>query len=409
MKSILSTCLFCSALSIGAFEESKAQEFQWDQRSDMPAGRWGASTFVIGQVAYVVGGRIGSVDRTEMWAYDLETDSWEQKASIPVARRLAATFTINGKGYVCCGLYSSSSRLKDLWEYDPMLDSWMQKADFPGTERYGTYHFALDNYGYVGMGNLGSSNGPYASDAYRYDPNTNSWSMIAALPDLARHGTASFVMNGKAYVFGGKESSLLFSPDLWCFDPNTQSWSLQAPFPGSPRSSPLAFVYSSDAVIGCGRNDATNFFDVWRFDPSSNSWSTVPDYPGMSSLAGTSFSINGRAFGGLGWVLATDVSADDLWELVKPTESGVSDGAQQSSILRLSPIPVVAGDAIRISCDIAETFSLLIRDVQSKLVTSINFQRSAVIHTDGWPTGSYVAEWRSAKHSGTTRFMIVSR
>lgn len=133
-----------------------------------------------------------------------------------------------------------------------------------------------------------------------------------------------------------------------------------------------------------------------------------PDYPGLSSLAGTSFSINGRAFGGLGWVLATDVSADDLWELVKPTESGVSDAAQQSSILQLSPIPASAGDELWISSDITETISLLIRDVQSKPMASINFRGSAVIITDDWPTGSYVAEWRSAKHSGATRFMIVS-
>lgn len=134
----------------------------------------------------------------------------------------------------------------------------MQKADFPGAERYGPYCFALGEHGYVGMGNLGSADGPYANDAYRYDPVIDSWISIPSLLDLARHGTASFAMNGKANVFGGKESSLLLSPDLWCFDPTGQTWTLLAPFPGSPRSSPLAFVYSSDALIGCGRNDAEN-------------------------------------------------------------------------------------------------------------------------------------------------------
>lgn len=403
-----SLAIAAAVLALG-YHTCFAQDFQWDVRADMPAGRWGASTFVIDEVAYVVGGRIGSTDRTEMWAYDLQTDAWEQKASIPVARRLAAAFTINGKGYVCCGLYSTSSRLKDLWEYDPNSDSWTQKADFPGAERYGPYHFALGDYGYVGMGNLGSADGPYANDAYRYDPTSNEWSSIPTLPDLARHGTASFVMNGKAYVFGGKESNLLFSPDLWCFDPNTQLWTLLAPFPGSPRSSPLAFVYSSDAVIGCGRNDAVNFYDVWRFDPSSNNWTIVPDYPGLSSLAGTSFSINGRAFGGLGWVLSTNVSADDLWELVKPTESSISETSQGESLLRIAPVPASSGSYLRLTSSSSEGISIAVRDAQGRLMDTYRFTNTLTIGTGTWSAGSYFAYWQCGSRSGTVPFIISAR
>ncbi len=330
---------FTSMLNISA------QAFEWEERTPMPVGRWGASTFVIDSIAYVVGGRSGNLDRVEMYAYNLNTDTWTQKASIPAARRLAASFALNGKGYVSCGLVGSSTKLNDLWEYDPSTDSWSARATFPGQDRYGTWHFALAGFGYVGGGNIGSASGPFLSDAFRYDPVQDSWSAAIALPDLARHGTAAFVMNGKAYVFGGKESSLAFSPDLWRFDPVSTSWDLMAPFPATPRSSPLAFVFANDAVIGCGRTESVNLYDVWFFDPLNNNWENAPNYPGASSLAGTSFAINGRAFGGLGWVLETNESASDLWELVKPSSNGM-DELNSAGAIKCHPNPIRAGEEL---------------------------------------------------------------
>ncbi|MBK8581648.1 MAG: hypothetical protein IPL86_07385 [Flavobacteriales bacterium] len=135
---------------------SQSQSFTWEQRTNMPSGRWGASTFILDNKAYVVGGRLGLTDRTEMWCYDPITDSWATKAPIPVARRLAASFEIDGKGYVACGLTGSSTKLNDLWQYDPDQDTWFQKAAFPGGARYGTYYFALNGFGYLGTGNTGS-------------------------------------------------------------------------------------------------------------------------------------------------------------------------------------------------------------------------------------------------------------
>lgn len=343
---ILRSIVLFVAFVVG--QSARTQVFEWEARTPMPEGRWGASTFVIDSVAYVVGGRSGSLDRVELFAYNLGSDTWSEKTPIPAARRLAAAFVLNGKGYISCGLVGTSTKLDDLWEYDPVTNSWSQRADFPGQDRYGTYHFALGGYGYVGGGNIGSSSGPFLSDAFRYDPGTDTWTTAIGLPDLPRHGTSSFVMNGKAYVFGGKESSLAFSPDLWVFDPVTQEWDLLAPFPATPRSSPLAFVFANDAVIGCGRTETVNLYDVWFYDPLSNNWGGAPAYPGESSLAGTSFSINGRAFGGLGWVLETNASASDLWELVKPSSNSILEPGG-SATATCHPNPILSGQRLSIA------------------------------------------------------------
>lgn len=141
-----SVCLLILCSTANTY--SHAQVFQWEQRTSIPFGRWGPSTFVIDSIAYVVGGRLNGTDRQEMYAYHVGTGNWTQKASIPAARRLAAAFTVSGKGYVSCGLVGSSTKLNDLWEYDPVMDTWTQRANLPSQARYGTYHFALEGLGY---------------------------------------------------------------------------------------------------------------------------------------------------------------------------------------------------------------------------------------------------------------------
>lgn len=258
----------------------------------------------------------------------------------------------------------------------------------------------------VGGGNIGSANGPFLSDAYQYDPLTDSWTTAIALPDLARHGTTSFVMNGNGYVFGGKESSLLFSPDLWEFDPNSQQWTLLPVFPGTPRSSPLSFVFGNDAVIGCGRTETVNLYDVWWYEPNSNNWTTAPAYPGLSSLAGTSFTIHGRAFGGLGWVLDTDQSAPDLWELVKNSSIGIGEMSSLDGPM-LYPNPVLSGTILYIN-------GLYLRDAELAFVDLLGRTVPASSNADGTImvpktlSGPNVLKWRQGSNWGSLKFFVVA-
>lgn len=400
-RTIIKLCLFALTTDLAV-----AQDFQWEQRANMPAGRWGASTFVINGLAYVVAGRSGSTDHTEMWAYSAGTDSWSAKAPIPVGRRLATVFAMNGKGYVGCGLTSSSTRLSDLWEYDPITDEWTQRADFPGQARYGTWHFAINGLAYVGSGNMGTGSGPFLDDAYIYDPTTDTWTNGFPIPDLARHGTSSFVINGKGYVVGGREQSLAFVPDVWRFDPQTNSWSSLADFPGTPRSSPLAFVYYNDAVVGCGRDGSENYYDVWSYTPSLDQWGAVPDYPGMSSLAGTSFSIGNRAFGGLGWVLSDNSSHFDLWELVKPTNTGTSEEQSTLPVVRLYPVPADPGDGLLITTLMTGPINAELINSLGQNVMSWTFVSTYTMATEGLAPGPYVIRWQQGGMSGQLRCVI---
>lgn len=79
------------------------------------ATRQSASTFVIGNAGYVVGGNKGAVVNT-VWKYDIATKKWESKhQALPRnAREGAVAFSINNKGVLTTGK-NSASKFDDTW------------------------------------------------------------------------------------------------------------------------------------------------------------------------------------------------------------------------------------------------------------------------------------------------------
>lgn len=380
------------------------QTFQWEQRADMPVPRWGASTFVIDGIAYVVGGKSGNTEYAQMWAYDPVSNTWSQKAPIPGPRRQAIALSINGKGYVGCGIIQTSTFLSDFWEYDPIANSWTQKASFPTGPRYNTWQFALNGIAYVGGGNSAGASGPFHADAFTYNPVTNTWSTGYPIPDQGRHGAVGFAMDGQGYVVCGRESNLNFVQDVWRFDASTLSWTSMPPFPGAARSSPLAMVYYNGAVIGCGRDASLNHYDAWFFDPGVNTWTTVPDYPGATAMAGTSFSIGDRAFAGLGWNLASDLAHQDLWELVKTDAIGIEEADSRPSPILL-PNPVVDGSFQLVPAQPGRLNALLFA-ADGRMVRTWSIQGPEWLDVDGLPPGLYGLHWQQMEHTGVLKMLV---
>ncbi|MBK7943888.1 MAG: hypothetical protein IPJ85_00635 [Flavobacteriales bacterium] len=371
----------------------------------MPSPRWGSGTFVTNGLAFVVGGRSNGIDYPQMWAYDPITNTWAPKAEFPgTPRRLATVFATNGKGYYGCGITGSGTFLSDFWEYDPVANTWTQKANFPPGQRYNTWQFVLNGIAYVGGGNSAGASGPFHADAFKYDPNTDTWSTAAAIPDQGRHGAVGFTMNGKGYVVGGRENSLNFVQDLWSFDPTSNAWSAMTPFPGAPRSSPLAFVYCNDAVVGCGRDGSVNHHDAWAYSAMTNSWSQIPSYPGATAMAGTSFSIGNRAYGGLGWDLTTDLSHADLWELIKPGNVSVAEQITATNIL-ISPNPA-GRDGFRIESRASGFINASLLTCDGRMLDNWHFQQTFHVPTDQLEKGAYLITWIQGETKGTARIII---
>lgn len=79
--------------------------------------RQSASTFVIGNFGYVVGGKKGSVIGS-VWKYDVAANKWEGKhQALPVnAREGAVSFSIGNKGYLSTGM-NGNAKFDDTWVF----------------------------------------------------------------------------------------------------------------------------------------------------------------------------------------------------------------------------------------------------------------------------------------------------
>lgn len=71
MRAFNAVVLLCCLTTLNA-------QWTWVPRASLGnvnQARWGTCEFVIGGKAYVVGGRVGSNDVNEVWAYDPQTDT----------------------------------------------------------------------------------------------------------------------------------------------------------------------------------------------------------------------------------------------------------------------------------------------------------------------------------------------
>ena len=355
MNRIITFLVSVSIASIGAMAQS------WVQKAGIDGeGRWGTCEFSIGDRGYVIGGRAGtSNDLNENLVYDVNTNSWEVRTPIPTGRRMATAFSINGKGYVTCGALGGSVFLGDLWEYDADQDSWTQRASLPDAGRYGAAGFVINDIGYIVGGNMGTATGPYTTQTWAYDPATDQWTEKTAFPGLPRYASRAFVVDGKAYVSGGRVSDQTYANDLWMYDPLADNWTEMTSLPANGRCHSRGWNTMDRGLI-CGGHDPNSWFqECWSFNPAIDAWSPIVSYPGAGESFGTSLLIGDRIFAGLGMSSVTGVGTTDLWEL---RDGFVGIDQPEVASFQLIPNPCISGGEITVALsdriDRAEEFIL---------------------------------------------------
>jgi len=191
-------------------------------------------------------------------ALPLVEDSWSSKASMSQARSGLGVVAVEGKIYAIGGTTSGlfPDKLVGTNEvYDPVTDTWTTLAAMP-TPRS---HFAIAAYqnkiycigGYVGV--TKDRWGFYSyitSDVVEvYDTTTNTWTKGLARPPYTLTNRQALVVNGQIFVPMGFHN-------LCMFDPLTGVWTDQGLMPVTPQSSrsvassrPVAFVMDNKIVF----------------------------------------------------------------------------------------------------------------------------------------------------------------
>ncbi|MFC1628283.1 Kelch repeat-containing protein, partial [Gemmatimonadota bacterium] len=255
---------------------------RWTVGETMPYPRRGATSVVIDDQLYVIGGDYS----TTLQVYDPAADSWTTRASLSNDRKGAAAEVIGGKIYVFGG-----ERYDWAWVeiYDPSADSWTVAAQEANARWAASGVIDGKMYFAGGVGTF------IAADTWfrRYDPLTDTWTSLAGLP-TPRWGSVGEVLGGKLFVVGGTTDAGSYVSVVEVYDPATSSWSTKSPLPS-------ALGFAASGVIGgklyvAGGYDGVNFSDaLYVYDPATDIWTTESTLPG-SRYEATIGVINDRLY-----------------------------------------------------------------------------------------------------------------
>lgn len=127
------------------------------------------------------------------------------------------------------------------------------------------------------------------------------------MPAKGRAGATSFVIDGKAYLVGGRGhyKTEVYYLDTWEFNPKTYSWTQKDTVPaGKGRWYGVGFAIDSLGYYGTGLGKSGVYYkDFYKFNPSNPSgsqWSVTDSMPGQPIYGMIGFSINGVGYAGTG-------------------------------------------------------------------------------------------------------------
>ncbi|HTB06171.1 MAG TPA: T9SS type A sorting domain-containing protein [Bacteroidia bacterium] len=289
----------------------------WEQRANYTGGNYtGTCAFSIGTTGYIITGNNTAVNNY-VYAWSQSLNTWAEKDTFPGGRRTGASaVSMFGKGYLVGGEHPSNCFLhpthggvcggvfyNDIWRYAPDSDKWTALAAFPGTGRdYGVaVADSLDSMIYYGTGNNGSVF--FLRDWWGYRISTNTWIQLDSFP-FPRNNAIGFFVNGGVYVGTGdnNDGKGNATADLWKYDVNSDTWTQVSSITGNAiRREAAAFVIGNVAYVGLGAaNTSTTLNDLWMYDPVKDSWTAEPNYPAGTLCSASTFTIGNTGYVGTG-------------------------------------------------------------------------------------------------------------
>jgi len=274
----------------------------WIRHADFPGiPRATATTFVIGDDAYLCGGRTGPKYNllNEFWKYDSQADTWTQLDTFPGKPRVKAiAVTINGKAYVgmgCKGSAYDNSVFKDFYEFNPFTGKWTPKAPFPGPAANDLAYSVVNGCLYTAMGFSGTGTN---NDTYKYDPVANTWTQLEDCPG-SYIAPASFSIGTDFYVAGGYQGRNIRT--MFRFDTFNGKWTNAASMPEG-RMMSIGLEVGGKGYVMLGRfwagaqNGGRLLSDMVAYDHAENAWTKRGDFPGGARQNAMVFTIRGRGY-----------------------------------------------------------------------------------------------------------------
>ena len=287
----------------------------------LPSPRASATSFVVGDYAYVFGGRDSAgTYLNDLWQYNTQNDTWTSLGKTPLKERVNATACVHdGVAYIGLGFngrYSNSTGyLQDWWAYDPSTNTWQPLSNYPANTTARAVCMVGDGELYVGYGFCWT----YERDMYRYDIAEDKWEYIDVHLDrkATTFPTRSFggvgtTCQGRHFAGTGFRA---YSLNWWGEFLPEGKWIKRKDVPGKRTTAACAATNDFIYVIGGHHFGGVNtdgkvLADIQQYNPQTDTWQYIGQLPNGGRMNHVAFSMGKRVFIGGGENDNLQVSGD---------------------------------------------------------------------------------------------------
>lgn len=277
----------------------------------LPSPRASATSFVVGDYAYVFGGRDSAgTYLNDLWQYNTQNDTWTSLGKTPFKERVNATACVHdGVAYIGLGFNgrynNSTGYLKDWWAYNPSKNTWQPLSDYPANTTARAVCMVGDGELYVGYGFCWT----YERDMYCYDIAEDKWGYIDVHLDrkATTFPTRSFggvgtTCQGRHFAGTGFRA---YSLNWWGEFLPEGKWIKRKDVPGKRTTAACAATNDFIYVIGGHHFGGVNtdgkvLADIQQYDPQTDTWQYIGQLPNGGRMNHVAFSVGKRVFVGGG-------------------------------------------------------------------------------------------------------------
>ena len=158
----------------------------------------------------------------------------------------------------------------------PLSNNAVAQLSFAGRPRL---------YSFLGMG-TGRNAGAISRSAYEFDPDTNRWHVLPAVPGSGRLATAAIGIGRSIFLLGGytvsQQGAEVSTPEMLRFDPLLQTYETLAAMPIPVDDSVGLGWRDRYVLLISGWNNHSNSDQVQWFDTISERWLPSRPFPGTA-------------------------------------------------------------------------------------------------------------------------------
>lgn len=194
--------------------------------------------------------------------------SMQANVSLPSRRTRTSAVWDGTNAYVFGGMLNSGTTTNQIVRYNPAANTVTTMSAVLPSARYGTSAIYDGTYAYVFGGNLVSGGSTPTNEIVRYDPATDTASVVATLPS-ARYDTSAIWDGTHAYIFGGTTSNLTRLDKIVRFNPasnNVTTMSISLP---SARTGTSAAFDGASAYVFGGDTSAGASAEILRYNTTT--------------------------------------------------------------------------------------------------------------------------------------------